>query len=97
MEFKSVRVRTAFRTEEDTPFNKQSCFGGGVLVLYQGRDKFLVCADERRARLQPGHIALAIMRASAPEVRLSPSFVANSARKEMTSPSSFRKAYLSGF
>jgi len=32
----------------------------------------------------------------APEVRLSPSFVANSARKEMTSPRSFRKAYLSG-
>jgi hypothetical protein len=36
------------------------------------------------------------LRASAPEVRLSPSFVANSARKEMTSPCSFRKAYLSG-
>jgi hypothetical protein len=32
----------------------------------------------------------------APEVRLSPSFVANSVRKEVTSPYMSRKAYLSG-
>jgi hypothetical protein len=52
----------------------------------------LGCADERRARVQPCHIALAIMRASAPEVRLSPSFGANSARKEMISPLQLSKS-----
>src|SRR5450631_1577330 len=51
MEFKSVRVRTAFRTEEDTFFNKQSYFGGGVLVLYQGRDFSRAIRNRKRLGL----------------------------------------------
>jgi hypothetical protein len=52
--------------------------------------------DERRARVQPCHISLGLMRALAPEVHLSSCLGERSPRKEMTLPRVRQKAYLSG-
>ena len=49
------------------------------------------CVDERRARVQPCHISLALMRALASEVRLS-NRAAKTAAEEMTLPRMCRKS-----
>jgi hypothetical protein len=59
-------------------------------------NKFSRWVNERRARVQPCHISLALMRALAPEVRLSKRLRRTQMRREMTSPYRSRKAYLSG-
>jgi hypothetical protein len=56
----------------------------------------LDCA-ERRARVQPCHMSLGLMRALAPEVRLSNHLRRTQPRTEMTLSRMRRKAYLSGF
>ena len=54
-------------------------------------NKFSSCVDERRARVQPCHISLALMRASASEVRLSNRLRRRQPRREMTLPRMCRK------
>ena len=55
-------------------------------------NKFSSCVDERRARVQPCHISLALMRALASEVRLSNRLRRRQPRREMTLPRMCRKS-----
>ena len=54
-------------------------------------NKFSSCVDERRARVQPCHISLALMRALASEVRLSNRLRRRQPRRQMTLPRMCRK------
>ena len=55
-------------------------------------NKFSSCVDERRARVQPCHISLALMRALASEVRLSNRLRRRQPRRDMTLPRMCRKS-----
>jgi hypothetical protein len=55
-------------------------------------NKFSRVMDERRARVQPCHTALALMRAFAPEVRFSNRLCRTQLRRGMTPPRTSRKS-----